>query len=216
MIDTIKITKIMMLRVIITSVISFSIFIFSLAVFSESEIENKSIIAKISYVGGLPVYNSKENKNKDFITIYNDKSLRVFFPGDSKGEYKVIKLPVNRINKILDKILSSRITDDDYIGYRFYHNQVDAGYLRIKVYFNGNVYSLGTRLPYLEKQANVVITDKGEHLLENNETKEKYISEHSSEDYKRFRNAWDQCFNVLDDLYLEITGERIVRMEKPK
>jgi hypothetical protein len=75
---------------------------------------------------------------------------------------------------------------------------------------NGNVYSLGTRLPYLENQTNIVVTDKGEHILENNETKEKYISEHSSEDYKRFRNAWDQCFNVLDDLYFEITGERIL------
>jgi hypothetical protein len=175
-----------------------------------SESNNKSILAQIVYGYSFPSYNSPRDRNTNIITIFKDNSVRVFTPNNSNGIYKVVKLPKNKIIDIFGKLISSRITDDKYIGYRDYHIQVDTGMLSIKVYFEGKGYYLNSLLPYFEKQANVVATDKGRHILEKNETKEKYISENASDDYKRFRKAWDQCYNLLDNLYLEITGENIV------
>ena len=135
----------------------------------------------------------------------------MFIPDDGNGKYKVVKLQEKKIDEVIEKLKASRISEEKYLWSRHYHVPIDGGALYVEVYFDSKYHYLATRLPYIEKQAGIVVTDKGKHVLEKNETKEKYINDHASDDYKKFREVWNQCFNLLDELYFEITGKKIIQ-----
>ncbi len=176
-----------------------------------SEPKNKNILAQLVYEPLFPAYNSMMNRSINFITLYNDNSVRVFIPNNSNGIYKTLRFKKNKFDRIINLLKLSKITDHDYFESRYYLIPVDSDFYTIEVYSEERRYHLSSSLPYIEEQENVVFTDKGKHILKENETKEQYIDEKASDDYKKFRKTWDKCYNILDNLYFEITGKKIVQ-----
>jgi hypothetical protein len=142
------------------------------------------------------------------VRIFDDGNVTAFIPDDDNGIFKTIKLSPDRMEHVLNIIYNSGIDDENILSERSNRYGCSSD-LSIDLFIKDRCYSLYSCHPIAEREKGLVVTQDGVFKLEGYETKEEFLEKHASDDYKTFRKIWDQCFKVLSDLYLEITGTNI-------
>ena len=145
----------------------------------------------------------------EYLNIYPDGIVKTVIPDVNKIKRRTGKLSSEQLENLINVLKNTGITDDDLLPERdpiwvFDHTRIYMG-----LYLNNHRYSLSSLHPFYKENNNWVVTQEGIIHLEPNETKEAYFNKHASDEYKIFLKIWDQCFQVLNDLYLNITGQEI-------
>lgn len=163
--------------------------------------ENKNVSVRLILHGDfkIPI---------EYLTIFNDGSLKIFIPDNGNGMYKDLKVSKNLIDELITKLKLTRITDSSFLKGRNYFG-IGAKAVFIEVYIDDERYYLGTWHPFLEIGDSIVVSEMGENVLKMNETKEEFLKNKTSENYYRFRKVWAQCYTLLDDFYYKLTGYNI-------
>ncbi len=167
---------------------------------SNSEPDEMILVRLISLAGF--------KKPIEYLTIYQNGTVRLFIQDDKAGRYESVIVSKKQIDQLVNLLKQTKITDKNFLKGRNYFG-IDAEAIFIEIYFNDEKYYLGSWHPFLECKENIVVNQIGPRILENNETREEYLKRNASPEYNKFRKVWEQCYDLLDNYYLELTGKHI-------
>lgn len=120
------------------------------------------------------------------------------------------RLDPERLDAVLSALCGSGIANDRLLPNRFFVGPSGSSW-RISVQVGSKLCQLQSWHPLFEDKERLIVTQDGVLAISEKADRIARFESLAAPDYKVFLKIWDQCYEALDSVYRDITGERINR-----